>query len=124
MEKTAVNHVEINEWLDTLSFYKGGLKFWSNRLSEIVSKSTSKEVLSQLEHFQNQMIIQDEQIDILRHDVKQFENIVDNASENGSTIYEKTIPEMEGDLRERMKTFEHIYVDLKHEFFNFLRNHL
>lgn len=122
MEKT-VNHVEVNEWLDTLSFYKGGLKFWRNRLSEIVSRNTTKEVLSQLEHFQNQMIIQEEQIDILRHDVKQFENIMER-DESQNSVYEKSIPEMEVELRERMKTFEHIYVDLKHEFFNFLRNHL
>lgn len=124
MEKVVTNHVEINEWIETLKFYKDGLKFWGNRLSEIVTRNTSKEILSHLEHFQNQMIIQAEQIDILRHDVKQYENILEKEIDAHNRIYDKTIPEMEAELRERMKTFEHIYVDLKHEFFNFLRKHL
>jgi hypothetical protein len=34
------------------------------------------------------------------------------------------IVDAEAQIRDRMKTFEHIYVDLKHEYYTFLRKYM
>ena len=51
-------HEENNTWISSLNFYKDDLKFLENKLSEISTKYTDKTILSLVEHFQNQFIIQ------------------------------------------------------------------
>ncbi len=121
--KAELNHVEMYEWLKALDFYKNELKFWRKHLSEVVTKSASNHTLREAEHFQNQVIIQEEHIDILRHDVKQFENHLEVELSSGNGISAITI-NVESQLRDRLRTFEHIYVDLKHEYYLFLRKNM
>lgn len=123
-KKETVNHLEMYEWLKSLEFYKGELKFWRQRLSEVVSRNSNNEVLREAEHFQNQVIIQEENIDILRHDIKQFENHLENWFDKHPKLDDPKLLEIESHLRERMKTFEHIYVDIKHEYYSYLRKYM
>ena len=116
--KIELNHVELLEWLKGLDFYKNELRFWRKKLAVVVMNQNTKDVLREAEHFQNQVIVQENQIDMLRHDVKQFENRLDIEFElisKGAKIAPEVL-EWENQLRDRMKTFEHIYVDLKHEY--------
>jgi hypothetical protein len=124
--KIELNHVELLEWLKALDFYKNELRFWRKKLAVVVMNNQAHDVLKQAEHFQNQVIVQENQIDMLRHDVKQFENRLDIEFERiskGAKIAVEVI-EWETQLRDRMKTFEHIYVDLKHEYYSFLRRNM
>ena len=71
-------HFELNLWLNEFKFYKDEIQIFNHRLEEIVSKNTGMEVMSEVEHFQNQYIRQSEVIDVLRHEVKQHENMLEN----------------------------------------------
>ncbi len=124
--KIEMNHVELLEWLKALDFYKNELRFWRKHLSHVVVSNTNKDILREAEHFQNQVIIQVDQIDLLHHDVKQFENKLDEECESVSKggKFSQQIVDVEASLRERMKTFEHIYVDLKHDYYSFLRKYM
>ncbi|HMU78381.1 MAG: hypothetical protein JST71_13145 [Bacteroidetes bacterium] len=124
--KIEMNHVELLEWLKALDFYKNELRFWRKHLSHVVVSNTNKDILREAEHFQNQVIIQVDQIDLLHHDVKQFENKLDQEFESVSKggKFSQQIVDVEASLRERMKTFEHIYVDLKHDYYSFLRKYM
>ena len=124
--KIEMNHVELLEWLKALDFYKNELRFWRKHLSHVVVSNTNKDILLEAEHFQNQVIIQVDQIDLLHHDVKQFENKLDEEFESVSKggKFSQQIVDVEASLRERMKTFEHIYVDLKHDYYSFLRKYM
>ena len=51
-EKIYTQHEENKTWSNNLSFYKDEVKIMENRLAEIISKNTSKEILVQAEHFQ------------------------------------------------------------------------
>ena len=124
--KIEMNHVELLEWLKALDFYKNELRFWRKHLSHVVVSNTNKDILREAEHFQNQVIIQVDQIDLLHHDVKQFENKLDEEFESVSKggKFSQQIVDVEASLRERMKTFEHIYVDLKHDYYSFLTKYM
>ncbi len=61
------------DWLSRLEFYKEEIHILKERLQEIISKNSSKEALSKAEHFQNQFIIQRNNIDELAHSIKVHE---------------------------------------------------
>ena len=69
-------HEENKEWTSKLSFYKDEIKILTGRLEELASKNTSSDVLVGVEHFQNQLIIQRNNIDEILHLVKLNEKVL------------------------------------------------
>ena len=57
-EKIYTQHAEHTDWISKLKFYDDEICILKNRLSEIISKNTQKDILAEAEHFQNQFIIQ------------------------------------------------------------------
>ena len=80
MEKKLVYdlHEEHVQWINKMLFYKDEIKVMQNRLSEVAGKNTNHEVQAMVEHFQNQLIVQNEQADILKHTIKQYENTIES----------------------------------------------
>jgi CBS-domain-containing membrane protein len=72
-EKIYTQHSENMEWANKLKFYKEELEVLKTRLAEITSKNNNQEVLKEVEHFQNQFIIQRNNIDTIAHEVKMNE---------------------------------------------------
>ncbi len=80
-------HVNFKLWENEVVFFQQEIGIYEGYLSEVASKWTDKEVLSELEHFQNQFIIQKNQADILAHDIKIFqENMANYAKDNQTAI--------------------------------------
>ena len=50
-------HSTNREWLNLISFYQDELMIMERRIAEVVAKNTALEVLANVEHFQNQVII-------------------------------------------------------------------
>ena len=65
-------HQEHAEWISKLNFYKDDIKIFNTRLEEIVSKNNGEEVLAEVERFQNQFIIQRNNIFIWIFNIKKF----------------------------------------------------
>lgn len=113
-------HKECKEWNERLDFFINEVDSFSKRIAEVVNANTAIEVLSQAEHFQNKFIIEKENIDILKHEVKvhmeaissemQREKILDEIDHSGNQI----------DLREKMRIEDKLFIDMKHELYSFL----
>jgi hypothetical protein len=69
-------HEENKEWTSKLSFYKDEIKILTGRIEELASKNKFNEVLVGVEHFQNQLIIQRNNIDEILHFVKLNEKVL------------------------------------------------
>ena len=66
-----------------MSFYEEDISTMKKRLEEVASKNTDREMHGWVERFQNKLIIQSEQIDILLHDINACEdNIIKNVENN------------------------------------------
>lgn len=91
-----------------------------NRISEIAKKNTSKEVLSFVEHFQNQLIVQKEQIDILNHDIKKHESFLETAANTNPTAVDHQKFPDHLIHRDSVENFEKIFNDLRKELIGFL----
>ncbi|MEK0814352.1 hypothetical protein OSI40_25380, partial [Mycobacterium ulcerans] len=70
-------HQDINTWKTEVKFVRDDVKKLQRRLAEVAAKNTHREVLAQVEHFQNQFIRQLEVADELFHDLKQVENKIE-----------------------------------------------
>ena len=70
---------EHTAWLSSLDFYKQELIILKERLTEIAGKYTSKDIAADVEHYENQIKVQMENIDQLRHNIN--ENLEKSAKE-------------------------------------------
>lgn len=115
-------HEENKIWLNKLLFYKDELVIMQNRIAEVAKKNTSKDVLAFVEHFQNQLIIQKEQIDILSHDIRKHESFLEQAAnKNPTAVDHEKFPD-HGVQRTAVTNFEKIAEDLRKELIHFLAN--
>jgi hypothetical protein len=113
-------HEEHKTWLNKLLFYKDELLIMKNRLSEVAQKNTSSEVLALVDHFNNQLIIQKEQIDILHHDIKSHESYLEAAVRMNTNAIENTKFSDHKKHRESIAVFEKIFKELREELIDFL----
>jgi len=120
-ENTIYNeHTENMDWLSRLFFYKDEIAIMQRRLEEIVQANNSKEVLAQVEHFQNQLIIQKNNIDMIKHDVKQNESsLVKNITNNPVAVDHRKVVSHEKE-KEEIETFEKHFNELRKELQEFL----
>jgi len=112
--------LELQNWLDTLRFYREEIMVFEHRLEEIAQRTHTQEELARLEHFQNQYIREREVIDELRHDLKQHENRLEEEAHDHPIGEDHPCAEVHTALRDRMLTFEKLYKELKEEFVGWL----
>ena len=113
-------HVAYREWLNRLAFYKDELKIMQNRIAEIAERNTKTDVLAQVEHFQNMLIIQKNQIDRLRHDIdKQEEELASLALKNPVASDHRRV-EFHPEQKQKIELFEKIFNELRHELIHWL----
>ncbi|NNF02548.1 MAG: hypothetical protein HKN22_07665 [Bacteroidia bacterium] len=112
-------HSEHDEWQNKIKFYKGELSQFNTRLSDLVSKNSSPEILPSVEHFQNQFIRQREVLDIMRHDMKQHENAIEEK-ESEKVSPEDKIVKAHSVQQEKLDQFEKLFQELRNEFHLFL----
>jgi hypothetical protein len=70
------------------------------------------------EHFQNQFILQRDVLDIMRHDFKQYENLIENEQKKGD-VASSALSQMRIAYKTRIEDFERIWNDLNKEFVTF-----
>ncbi|MCD6012616.1 MAG: hypothetical protein K0Q79_2478 [Flavipsychrobacter sp.] len=89
MEKVSITHMSNahTDWLRGLDFYKQELGILKNRLTEIAGKNTNREVMKEVEHYENQFEIQAENIHKLKHDIKYNVKVAGREAQNSGAGY-------------------------------------
>lgn len=113
-------HQENSEWMNKLFFYKDEIAIMQKRIEEVAKANTTKEVSAQIEHFQNQLIIQANNIDMIKHDVKQNEAVLEkNINANPVAVdHRKTADHTKE--RDAVESFEKNFNELRKELNTFL----
>ncbi|MBI3519170.1 MAG: hypothetical protein HY062_07410 [Bacteroidetes bacterium] len=119
-EKIYTQHEENKEWASKLAFYKDEIRIMENRLAEIAQKNTSKEILAQTERFQNQLIIQKNQIDEISHLINLDNDTINREINKNSIAVDHRKINDHSELRDRINTFETLIGSLKVDFNTFL----
>jgi hypothetical protein len=113
-------HFEHIAWNSELSFQKDELKIFRNRLEEVVSRWTKKEVLIQVEHFQNNFLRHNEVIDMLKHNINGHENELADFAEDHPVAVDRVHFKDHSKLRDSFETQRKLYAELKTDFLRFL----
>ena len=122
MQTTSIKKIDSghNEWKNALGFYKDELNIFKNRLTEVTAKNTTREIMQMVEHFQNQFLIQGENIDILKHDINEhLHHMVEEAQLKAGHVNKEEIP-IHFLLKDRFENEQKVFTDLKQEFEQFL----
>lgn len=111
-------HGDHKEWINKLNFYKDDLKIFNSRLAEIASKNNHIEVLAEVEKFQNQFIVQNDNIDQIKHIINLDEDkIIKELNSNPNALDHKTMHHSgEKDL---VDTFEKNFKSIREDFNKF-----
>src|SRR5438093_227049 len=113
-------HRELQDWDKSLKFYEEEMQVFNDRLQEVVTKYTHREVLIEVEHFQNQFILQKEQFDLLQHDIHRQETKMAVSIPGESRAINQPVLENQHFLRNKVELAEKIFIDTKHGFYQFL----
>jgi hypothetical protein len=113
-------HTENADWIKHLDFYTDEIRIMQSRIAEIESKNTAHDVRGQVEHFQNQLILQRNHVDELRHDIIDHESYIVNRANENPVALEKQRLHDHPVLRGRMQDFEKIFNELRAELNRFL----
>ena len=126
MEKQKIysQHLENNEWFNKLAFYQDEIKMMNNRIAEIAAKNTSKDTLARVEHFQNQLIIQKNNVDEIKHLVTINEDSLRKEVNNNATAVDHRSVNDHSKERELVTGFEKNFNELRHELNSFLSKNL
>ena len=126
MEGTKIDvlHTEHREWLNKLDFYKQDLDFLKKRLEEVAANNTASDIMAMVEHFQNQFIIQKNEIDEFRHAIKEHENHLEAAINTNPTAVNRQRLTDHPDMRERMERFEKLFQELRMELLKFVSKYI
>lgn len=113
-------HLEYQLWIRELVFFKEEIKIFESHLEILINKNTGAKVHAQIEHFQNQFIVQKEVIDHLRHDLNVSERqLARFAHELSGDGIEGIKMDNHVRLREQVNTFRKIFKELKNDFRRF-----
>ncbi|WP_285057601.1 hypothetical protein [Pedobacter ginsengisoli] len=121
MKKINIKHVQNlhNEALRGLQFYKEEMNILQGRLEEITKDNTHIEVMKNVEHFQNQLIIQRNNMDELRHTINEHLRLITHQLEKTSYFVSENADEAQTKLYERYLSLEQSINELRHEFNRF-----
>lgn len=112
-------HEENTQWVNKLQFYRDELQILNGRLEEITTKNNQPEVLKEVEHFQNQWIIQRNNIDEILHKVNENERALQEEINNNPVAVDHRKMEYHAEEKNLMDGFEKNFNDLRDDFNRF-----
>ena len=113
-------YLENQDWLKRLDFYKEEITILKERLDEVTKKNNASDFLKDVEHFQNQFIVQRNNIDELAHSIKKNEQgLVKEVNSNPVAVDHRKV---ENHLAEEdfIGYFEKNFAELRGEYNRFL----
>ncbi len=111
---------EHDQWQNKLKFYRDEIKQFNNHLEGVANPGAPKDVMATVEHFQNQFIRQREVLDIIRHEFKEHENLIEKLENTNVAGAEENIQKLHNVQREKLDQFEKIFHEIRGEFNLFL----
>jgi hypothetical protein len=118
-EKIYDQHAEHTDWLSKMKFYTDEIKILKNRLGEIADKNNRKDVLANVEHFQNQLIIQKNTIDEISHIINLEEYAIQKEIIKNPVAIDHREMKSNKEVKNNVDTFEKNFNELRADFKTF-----
>ncbi len=121
-----ITHVsnEHSDWLRAIEFYLDEITILQNRLSEVSIKYTREDVKKDVEHYQNQFLIQRANLEDLGKDIKTHEvHMSEDALNKAQHLSNNTLAEHDA-MRDRFQNLEKFINNLRHDYNKFLSRYM
>jgi len=112
-------HEEHKVWNNLLDFYKDDISILEKRLEELVTKNTNQEVRAEIEKYQNQFLIQRNNIDQIKHIINLDEKEIENEINSNPVAVDHRKLEDHPKERDLVETFENKINDIRSNFNRF-----
>ena len=109
-------HEENTDWMNRLDFYKAEIDILKNLLGEVAEKNTAEDVQKQVEHYQNQFIVQRNNIDILAHNIQLNEDKLQKEIVSNPVAVDHRKMEYHQTEKEFIDFFETNFNEVRHDF--------
>ena len=117
-------HFEHRLWKGELEFWKDELRSFNNRLSELVTRWTNKDVVLKLEHYQNEFALHGGVIEDLEEIIKKHETQIAKQSKIDENTIDTELAIKHIKFRKCLEKQRKIYAELKKDFFLFLDQYM
>ena len=114
-------HFEHLAWARQFDFCKGELDFYKKRLGEVAARNTDKEVLREVEQFQNRFTVQRDVIDRFLHNMNLHKDALENDATENPVASDHRLHADHATEREEFETFVQLYSELRKDFMEHLR---
>lgn len=113
-------HQTYKNWLNELALANDEIEHFRANLEKVVIANNKTEITARAEQFQNQFITHLNELQILRHDIKAEENLIEkNITDNPVAVDHRKM-EIDATLEDRMSQFQKLFKDLKTDYNGFL----
>lgn len=113
-------HQTYKNWLNELALANDEIEHFRANLEKVVIANNKTEITARAEQFQNQFITHLNELQILRHDIKAAENLIEkNITDNPVAVDHRKM-EIDATLEDRMSQFQKLFKDLKTDYNVFL----
>jgi len=121
MKEINIKHINNlhTDALRSLDFYKQEISILTKRLEEIAANNTGHEVAGKVEHFQNQFLIQQNNIDELKHRLHENLNKIENQVKESAGFITQASSLENVELYDQYLTEEKIINEIRQEFNRF-----
>lgn len=121
MKEINIKHISNlhGDALRGLDFYKQEIGILKKRLEEIASDNTGREVAESIEHFQNQFLIQINNIDDLKHRINENIKDIENQVKNSAGFVDQKSADENAGLYDQYLTEEKFINDIRQDFNRF-----
>ena len=118
-------HFDHELWLNEMAFWKQEIDILDKYLTAVIVTLTDKASKVEVEHFQNQFIIQRSFINSLKNDVKAQEKlIIELEKDINNRLLQQKKADDEYEIRDKMLTNQKLYNEMKLSFKKWLSNKL
>lgn len=121
MNEINIKHVSNlhSDAVRNLEFYEQELIILQKRLEEIAKDNTGHEVAVNIERFQNQFLIQNNNIDELKHKIRENLKNIEQQVMSSAGFVDQDAMSLNADLYEQYLSLEKIVNEIRHEFNRF-----
>lgn len=118
-------HFDHELWLAEMTFWKQEIDILDKYLATVIVSLTDHKSRGEVEHFQNQFIIQRSFINSLKNDVKAQEKLISELEKDiNNRLLQQKKADDEYEIRDKMLTNQKLYNELKLSFKKWLSNKL
>jgi 5-bromo-4-chloroindolyl phosphate hydrolysis protein len=113
-------HNIYKNWLNELALSKDEIAYFRKNLETVATANNKIEVTAFVESFQNKFITHLNELQLLTHDVKEAEKIIENNIKENPIAADHRKLALDDTLNDRMQQFNKLFRELKMEYNTFL----